>query len=76
MRDALLIPSEALVPDLEGEKVYVYKNGLAIPSIVTTGIRTERNVQILTGISKGDTVITSGIVQLRPKTSVSLKEVK
>lgn len=76
MRDALLIPSEALVPDLEGEKVYLYKNGLAIPSIVTTGIRTERNIQILTGINKGDTVITSGIVQLRPKTPVSLKEVK
>ncbi len=76
IKDALLIPSEALVPDLEGEKVYVYKNGLAMPSIVTTGIRTERNVQVISGLSKGDTVITSGIVQLRPKTPVSLKEVK
>ncbi|MCK9280006.1 MAG: efflux RND transporter periplasmic adaptor subunit [Melioribacteraceae bacterium] len=76
MNDALLIPSEALVPDLEGEKVYVYKNGLAIPSLVATGIRTEKDIQILSGISRGDTVITSGIVQLRPKTPVSLKEVR
>ncbi len=76
VKNALMIPSDALVPDIKGEKVYLYKNGKAVSQIVKTGIRDEANIQITSGILPGDTVIVSGIIQLRENTPVSLKEIK
>ncbi|KAB2846422.1 MAG: efflux RND transporter periplasmic adaptor subunit, partial [Melioribacteraceae bacterium] len=76
LNNALLVPSKALVPDIQGEKVFVYRNGIAVPQIVTTGIRTEESIQIVAGIVPGDTVIVSGIIQLRPNSPVKLSSVK
>lgn len=76
LRDAIMIPSETLVPDLEGEKVFLYKNGKAVPKIVEAGLRTESEVQITSGLSVGDTIISSGIIQLRPNVPVKLNSVK
>jgi membrane fusion protein (multidrug efflux system) len=64
--NALLIPTQAVVPVLKGQTVYVRKNGAAVSVPVTTGIRTASSVQILTGIAAGDTVITTGLMQMRP----------
>jgi membrane fusion protein (multidrug efflux system) len=74
--DSILIPTETLVPDFEGEKVFIYKNGKAVPQIVTAGIRTEQEIQILSGLSVGDTLIVSGIIQLRPNGSVKINTVQ
>lgn len=73
--DALLIPSGAVVPDISGEKVFLYKNGNAVSQNVVTGMRTEKDIQIISGIEKGDTLITSGIIQLRPGMPVEIKQV-
>jgi len=70
--NAILVPSETVVPDFEGEKVFIYRNGRAVPQYVTTGIRTEKEVQILDGLKTGDTLITSGIIQLKPNIRVKL----
>lgn len=63
---AIVIPTEAVVPDLEGEKVFVINNSKAMPKNITTGLRGEEEIQILNGIELGDSVIVSGIIQLRP----------
>ena len=76
INNALLIPTDALVPDIQGEKVFLYKNGKAVPQLVKTGIRTEENIQLISGVEKGDTVIVSGIIQLRPNSNVELSSVK
>ncbi len=73
--NAFLIPSEALVPDIQGEKIFLYKGGKAVPQLVKTGTRTETNIQIISGVELGDTVIVSGIIQLRPNSAVTLKSV-
>jgi len=73
--NAIMVPSEAIVPDIQGEKVFIYKNGIAVPQIVTQNIRTENEVQITKGVSVGDTVIVSGIIQLKPNTPVKLKTI-
>lgn len=65
VRNAISIPSEALIAEMEGEKVFVYRSGRAMPVIVKTGLRTEAKIQITEGLSFGDTIITSGILQLR-----------
>jgi membrane fusion protein (multidrug efflux system) len=39
---------------------------------VKTGLRTEKSIQILDGLIEGDTVITSGILQLKPGSPVEV----
>jgi membrane fusion protein, multidrug efflux system len=72
--DAMLVPSVAIVPELKGQRVYLYKDGTVVPQIVEMGIREETRVQIISGLNIGDTVITSGILQIRPGVKVSISE--
>lgn len=72
--EALVVPSIAVMPDLEGRRVFVYQDGEAQPRTVQTGIRTAENVQILEGIAPYDTVLTTGLQRLRPGQPVRLAE--
>lgn len=72
--DAILITTVAIVPELKGQLVYLYKNGVAMPQRVELGLREERRVQITSGLAEGDTVITSGILQMRPGAKVKITE--
>lgn len=63
--NAISIPTEALIPEMEGVKVFILKNGKAQAVKVQTGLRTEARIQITDGLKFGDTLITSGIMQLR-----------
>ncbi len=71
---ALLIPTEALVPEIAGQSVFLYKKGKAVSKRVETGQRTERRIQITEGLQAGDTLITTGILQLRQAAGVSITE--
>ena len=73
--NAVSIPTEALIPEMEGEKVFIYKQGKAQSVKVTTGLRTESNIQITQGLNFGDTLITSGIMQLRQNLAIVLDTV-
>ncbi len=75
IKDAIMVPSEAIVPDVQGDKVFVYRNGKAVPQLVTQSIRTENEVQIINGLSVGDTIIVSGIIQLKPNAPVKLNTI-
>lgn len=72
--DALLVPSQAVIPEMNGHKVFVVNNGEAESRSVEVGIRTNREVEIRSGITPQDTVITSGLLQIKPgsKLDVSL----
>ncbi len=73
IRDALVIPSEAIIPQMNGEKIFVCRDGKARSQLIQTGIRTEREVQVTNGINPGDTVITTGILQLREDVNVKIR---
>jgi len=75
IENSVLIPTESLVPDVEGEKVFIYRSGKAVPQLVNTGIRTEKEIQITSGLNVGDTLIVSGIILLRPNAPVKLNSV-
>ncbi len=66
IKDAILIPSQAVIPELKGQKVFIFQNGTAVSRPIETGIRNEDKVQIIRGLNLNDTVITSGLLQLRP----------
>jgi membrane fusion protein, multidrug efflux system len=69
--DAIVLPTDALIPDISGEKAFVCRNGKAVVVFVTTGIRTENEVQVTSGIVPMDTVIVSGLIQVRDQMSIS-----
>jgi membrane fusion protein (multidrug efflux system) len=72
VNNAISIPSEALVSEMEGEKVFVFKGKKAQVVLVSTGLRTESNIQITQGLKFGDTLITTGLMQLRQDLPVIL----
>lgn len=74
--NAILIPSEAVVPQLKGQSIFIYRNGIAESNDVETGLRTEKNVQIISGLSTGDTVITTNILRLKPAAKVKIVNLK
>ena len=73
--NALLIPSNAIIPDTRNKRVAVIKNGKANFQIVETGVRQIDNVQIIKGLEIGDSVAVSGILFLRPDMAVQVKKV-
>lgn len=73
--DAIVIPSEAIVPEMGVDKVFCYRSGKAMPVEINAGIRTASQVQVLSGLAVGDTIITSGTLQLRMGLPVTLDEV-
>lgn len=76
VNNAIMIPTEAIIPDIKGEKVYYLKNGRAEFVIVETGLRTASTIQITKGLAIGDTVITTGIMQLKPGALVNITDLK
>lgn len=75
IENTIAIPTEALIPEMDGEKVFVYRSGKASTVKVSTGLRTEALIQIMEGLTFGDTLLTSGILQLREGLSVKLDTV-
>jgi len=73
--NAIAIPTEALIPEMDGEKVFIYRRGKAQSVKVNTGLRTESKIQIVDGLKFGDTLITSGIMQLRQNLAIVLDTV-
>lgn len=75
IEDAIVVPSDAIVPEMGVDKLFLYKNGKAQPVDVVTGLRTDKDVQIVKGVALGDTIIVSGTLQLRTGLSVVLDNV-
>ena len=71
---ALMIPSSAIIPLGRKKQLYIFEGGKAMAKDVTTGVRDSTNIQILTGIKMGDTVITSAMLFLRPGLDVRVAE--
>ena len=72
---AIMIPTEAIIPEQKGNKVFVVQHGKATPIKVQLGTRGEKNVEVLSGLSTGDTLITTGIMQVKPDGEVDIREV-
>ena len=65
LHNAIMVPAEALLSEASGQKAFVYKNGVAKQRALEIGARTDTKVQVLKGLRVGDTLITSGILQIR-----------
>jgi membrane fusion protein (multidrug efflux system) len=68
----IMLPTEAVTPDIKGNKVFIYENGEAVPRPVSTDLRTDTKIQITDGLKPGDSVVVSAIMQMRPKAKLKL----
>jgi membrane fusion protein (multidrug efflux system) len=73
IKDAIVIPSEAIVPIQNGKKVFISNNGLAKEVMVETTTRTDASILVLSGLKAGDTLITGGVMSLKEETPVKVK---
>lgn len=72
VKNALLVPTESLIPIQNGKKIFVLKDGKAKEVVVQTGARTDSLVRVLSGLSAGDTILTYGVMALKNGTPVKV----
>ena len=70
--NALKVPSQAIIPNVRNKQVIVLRKDSVQFVIVETGIRDSAFVQILDGLQAGDTVITTGLMAIRPDSKVKI----
>lgn len=73
--NALMVPTQAIVPVLKGQTVYLYKNGQARQVPVEIGVRTDTQIQITSGIHAGDSLITTGLLSIKSGDAISLEKI-
>ncbi|WP_369753715.1 efflux RND transporter periplasmic adaptor subunit [Flavobacterium sp. WC2409] len=65
IKDAIVVPSQAVIPVQNGKKVFISDMGKAKEIMVETATRTDASLLILSGLKAGDTVITTGVMALK-----------
>jgi len=65
INNTLAIPSIATVAEMGRDIAYIYKDGRAQQVILTKGLRTASSVQVTKGLMPGDTLLVTGVMQLR-----------
>jgi membrane fusion protein (multidrug efflux system) len=73
--NALMVPSQAIIPQARGKKVISYNGGNAKFVDVSTGVRDSAFVQVTEGINVGDTIVITGLLSIRPGGKVQLARI-
>lgn len=72
IENAIVIPSISSVKEMGRDIAYVYENGVAREVEIVTGMRTASSVEVVSGLSVGDTLLTTGVMQLRTGMPVTI----
>jgi len=72
IENTIAIPTQAVIPEMGGEKVFITRNGKAEERKIEMGLRTESHVQVTEGLEFGDTLLITAILQLRHQLPVQL----
>ena len=72
IKDAIVVPSQAVIPVQNGKKVFISDMGKAKEIMVETATRTDASLLILSGLKAGDTVITTGVMALKNDAPVKI----
>jgi len=63
--NAIVIPSIASIKEMGRDIAYIYDNGMAKEVEIIPGMRTSSSVEVINGLTVGDTLLTTGVMQLR-----------
>jgi membrane fusion protein (multidrug efflux system) len=72
-KNGIVVPTDAVIPILNGKQVFVAKNGIAKAVTVVTGDRIGSDVEVVEGLSLGDIVITSGLLTITDGLPVNVR---
>ena len=75
-QNALLIPSQAIIPQARNKLVIVNRGGKATFVPITTGVRQESLVEVTGGLAIGDTIAITGIMFLRPGAPIEFSAIR
>ncbi|HEX8575655.1 MAG TPA: efflux RND transporter periplasmic adaptor subunit [Flavobacterium sp.] len=70
--NAIVVPTEAVVPVQDGKKVFIAANGKAKEVKVETATRTDASVIVLSGLKAGDTLVTTGVMSLKDEAKIKV----
>ncbi len=70
--NAIMLPTESVIPQLSGHSIFKYENGKAKELNVEIGVRTSTEVEIVNGLSIQDTVLVSGLLQIKDGSDVEI----
>lgn len=73
-KSAMMVPTESIIPILKGQKVFLYRNGVAKEQLVETGLRTPTQIEVVKGLQFGDTIVVTGVMST--KQDMPLKLIK
>ena len=73
---SLLVPTQSVVPEMEGKKVWMLRNGKAHSTVIETGQRTENKIEVISGLSVGDTILVTGLMQVKEGAAVKPETVE
>lgn len=65
-RPAMMVPTQSVMPQTRGKRVIVVRRGMAVFQNVETGYRDSASVEVLSGLVNGDTLLTSGLLVVKP----------
>jgi membrane fusion protein, multidrug efflux system len=74
--NALMVPTQAVIPQARNKQVILYKRDTAKFTVVETGMRDSVYVQVTQGLKAGDTVITTGLMAIRPNARIKIGRIK
>ncbi|MDP1726232.1 MAG: efflux RND transporter periplasmic adaptor subunit [Bacteroidota bacterium] len=75
-KNTFLIPTQAMVPILKGQKVYLIQGDSAVERVIKTGFRNENKIEVTEGLSIGDSIIIEGIMYIKNGSKVVLNRRK
>ena len=75
-KKAIMIPTNCIIPNDKNKQVVIVDSGKAKFVNIQTGIRQASNVEIITGLNTGDSVVVTGVLFARAKNPVKVRSVK
>jgi membrane fusion protein, multidrug efflux system len=75
-KNALLIPTQSIIPQEDNKTVIVAREGKAHFVTIKTGIRQASNIEIVDGLQAGDSIVTSGLQFLKEGNKLIFSSVK
>jgi membrane fusion protein, multidrug efflux system len=74
-KDALMVPTQAIIPRERDKQLILAKSGKARFVTVFTSVRLDSMVEVVKGLQPGDTVVTTGILFIKPGSDLKFSKI-
>jgi membrane fusion protein, multidrug efflux system len=75
IENAVMIPTQAIIPALNSQNVFVFRSGRMQYTKVSTGIQNDKMIQIKDGLQAGDTIAMTALLALKDNMPVSISKI-